>query len=46
MVAERGSTKMGTEDKNAGPEWRWRREGPKFNEIYSEYKGWKGQVEY
>ena len=36
---------MGIEDKNAGPEWKWRRECPKFNGIYSEYKGWRGQVE-
>ena len=36
---------MGIEDKNAGTEWKWRRECPKFNGIYSEYKGWRGQVE-
>ena len=55
LVAERSSLlpdsgssrKMGDKKQEdvGKPEWRWRRECPRFNGMNSEYKSWKGQVE-
>ena len=32
-------------ESQAGPEWKWRRECPRFSGAQAEYKEWKGQVE-